>query len=245
LTVARESEKGIFFPGKKRLAALFVPVLFLVVSCTALPELKPVDRSLVSGFKKECGLPFPEGPYQLVHSIEAIMPGGRGASLIGITDLSPPLRTIHCVILSIEGLVLFDGISRKGEVSIRRGIRPFDSREFARGLMNDIGFVFFPPEGDLSDAGVLRNSSRVCRYRKDAITVVDVITDPDGNWEIRQYRNGSLSRSARALFNGLVPDGSEKTFPGMIELTVHKAPGYTLTLRLIRAEPLNPEPLNP
>ena len=167
------------------------------------------------------------------------MPGGRNASVIGITDISSDLETIHCIIVSIEGLVLFDGVYRR-EVVINRGIQPFDSKEFAKGLMNDIRMVFFRPEGELTGTGVLNNGSHVCRYTNDATTIVDVIIDPKNrDWEVRQYRNGNLNRSVKAYIKERAINGVQKTFPGRIELSVNEAPGYALTLRLIRAEPLH------
>ena len=166
------------------------------------------------------------------------MPGGGNATVIGITDISSDLETIHCIIVSIEGLVLFDGVYER-EVVINRGIQPFDSKEFAKGLMNDIRMVFFPPVGELTGTGVLSNGSNVCRYRNDTMTIVDVIIDPNHNWEIRQYRNGNLNRSVKAYIKERAIDGVQKSFPGRIELAVKEEPGYGLTLRLIRAEPLH------
>ena len=166
------------------------------------------------------------------------MPGGGNASVIGITDISSDPETIHCIIMTIEGLVLFDGVY-SGEVVINRGIQPFDSEEFAKGLMNDIRMVFFRPVGKLTDTGILSNGSHVCRYRNDTMAVVDVIIDPKHDWEIRQYRNGNLNRSVKAYIKERAINGVQKTFPGRIELSVNEAPGYALTLRLIRAEPLN------
>jgi hypothetical protein len=166
------------------------------------------------------------------------MPGGGKASVIGITDISSDLETIHSIIMSIEGLVLFDGVYR-GEVFINRGIRPFDSKELAKGLMNDIRMVFFRPVGELTGTGVLSNGSHVCRYRNGPMTIVDVIIDPDHDWEIRQYRNGNLSRSVKAYLKERAIDGVRKAFPGRIELSAREHPGYALTLRLIRAEPID------
>ncbi len=142
--------------------------------------------------------------------------------------------------MSIEGLVLFDGVYRR-EVVINRGIQPFDSKEFAEGLMNDIRMVFFPPVGEPAGTGILSNGSHVCRYMNDTTTIVDVIIAPNHNWEIRQYRNGNLNRSVKAYIKERrANDGVQKAFPGRIELSVNKEPGYALTLRLIRAEPLSP-----
>ena len=166
------------------------------------------------------------------------MPGGLNASVVGITDISSDPETIHCIIMSIEGLVLFDGVHGE-EVVINRGIQPFDSEEFAKGLMNDIRMVFFRPVEELTGTGVLSNGSHVCRYRHDAMTIVDVIIDPDHDWEIRQYRNGNLSRSVKAYLNEKALGGVQKTFPGRIQISVNEAPNYALTLRLIRAERLH------
>ena len=166
------------------------------------------------------------------------MPGGRNATVIGITDISFDLETIHCIIVSIEGLVLFDGVYER-EVVINRGIQPFDSKEFAKGLMNDIRMVFFRPVGELTGTGILSNGSHVCRYRNDTMTIVDVIIDPNHDWEIRQYRDGNLNRSVKAYLNEKTIDEVRKAFPERIELSVNEDPGYALTLKLIRAEPLN------
>jgi len=226
--------------------SLLLSVLLFTISCSGIPKLVedpagggPLNSSQIPAVKMNCGLPFPKGNWQFVHSIEATMPGGRNASVIGITDISSDPETIRCIIVSIEGLVLFDGVYR-GEVVINRGIRPFDSEEFAKGLMNDIRMVFFRPVGELTGTGVLSNGSHVCRYRHDAMISVDVITDPNHDWEIRQYRNGNLNRSVKAYINEKAIDGVRKAFPGRIEISVKEEPGYDLTLRLIRAESLNP-----
>ena len=213
---------------------LLLYVLLFTVSCSGVPKFVEDPAAQIS-----CGLPFPKGRWQFVHSIEATIPGGGTASVIGITDISSELETIHCIIMSIEGLVLFDGVY-KGEVVINRGIRPFDSREFAKGLMNDIRMVFFPPVGELTGAGILSNGSHVCRYMNDTTTIVDVIINPNHNWEIRQYKNSALSRSVKAYIKERAIEGVQKAFPGRIELSVNEEPGYALTLKLIRAEPRNP-----
>lgn len=215
---------------------LLLYVLLFTISCSSIPKL--VENPAV---QMSCGLPFPKGNWQFIHSIEATMPGGT-ASVIGITDISSDLETIHCIIMSIEGLVLFDGVYRGGGV-INRGIQPFDSKEFAKGLINDIRMVYFPPVGELTGTGILSNESHVCRYTNDSTSIVDVIINPNHDWEIRQYRNGNLNRSVKAYLQETAIDGVQKAFPGRIELTVKEDPGYALTLRLIRAEPLNPEPL--
>jgi hypothetical protein len=72
---------------------------------------------------------------------------------MGVTELSSDPERIHAVMMTIEGLVLFDALF-DGKLTINRGVAPFDSREFAEGLMDDIRLIFFKPAGNAVDAGL-------------------------------------------------------------------------------------------
>ena len=88
---------------------LLVSAAMLLSSCGALPEIVPVSPSEASAIRQQCLMLFPQGKWQFVHSIEASMPGGRQTIMIGVTRISSVDKTIHCVMMTIEGLVLFDG----------------------------------------------------------------------------------------------------------------------------------------
>ena len=216
---------------------LLLVMMLFTVSCSPVPELELLRPSKVPGIEERCSIPFPVGEWQFIHSIEALMPGGRETVVIGIIDISPGSGTIHCVIVTIEGLVLFDALYDK-KIIINRGIHPFGSTEFARGLVNDIKLMFFRPAGELIGTGVPANGSSVCRYGDNGGPVIDVITNQDQTWEIRKYMNNSLSRSVKALLCGDKVEGEMKAIPCRLELRAYENPGYELKFRLIKAERL-------
>jgi hypothetical protein len=142
--------------------------------------------------------------------------------------------------MTIEGLVLFDALSDHKTV-IKRGISPFDSTAFAKGLMNDIKLVFFRPKGESTETGMLGKGSHVSRYGSDGNTTVDVITNPDFTWEIKQYKNGRLARSVKAHIKRDMHSEDQYVVPDRLELTAHGVHAYALVLRLIRAERAVPD----
>jgi hypothetical protein len=218
----------------KGIMLLFCTVLFFV-SCSAIPKLEPLNSEASPGVANECRIIFPTNGWQFVHSIEATIKGRQKAFLIGITDISPDLGRVRCVIMTIEGLVLFDALSDP-ETVIKRGISPFDSMAFAKGLMNDIRLIFFSPDGECIKTGILGKGSYVCRYGNDGNTIVDLIVNPGRTWEIRQYKNGDHTRSVKAYLKKAAHNEDQYVVPDRLELTAHGVHAYALVLRLIRAE---------
>lgn len=210
-------------------------LLLSMISCAGLPGPEPINSLVTPGTPRQCSIPFVSNRWQFVHSIEGTMPNGRKTFVIGVTDISPDMETIHCVIMTIEGLVVFEGRSERREMVINRGLPPFDSGDFAGGLMNDIRLLFFKPDGKLIDSGTLGNGSYACRYKNDKDIIVDVITNQDRTWEIRQYENEILIRSIKARAEGPGSSANQKGIPARIELVAHGPVKYTLLLDLIRA----------
>ncbi len=50
---------------------LLLSILLFTISCSSIPKLVEDPAAQMS-----CGLPFPKGNWQFIHSIEATMPGG-------------------------------------------------------------------------------------------------------------------------------------------------------------------------
>jgi len=167
------------------------------------------------------------------------MPGGKKAIFIGVTALSPETGTIHCVIMTLEGLVLFDA-QYNHKMVINRGIPPFDSVDFARGLLNDIKLIFFPPEGQVVQSGIAENGSWICRFKTNSGMTVDVIKPNSNNlWEIRQYNeNSEMSRSVTAYPDTKRAVNKQENIPGRLVLTAYGSHGYSLILELIEAREL-------
>ena len=219
---------------------LLLGLVGCMIACSPLPKVLPVDGSAVPQLQQECRRPFPEGKWQLFHSIEATLPGGAKSWVMGVTIISSRARTAHCIIMTIEGLVVFDAQYDR-QLIVNRGIPPFDTEDFAEGLIKDIQLIFFPPEGPLIEAGILKNGFSVCRHQHPDGQIVDIIAGNDKDWELRQYgKDLRLSRTVRAFFDKNGGDSAQLGIPARLELTAHGSPGYALTMDLLQAVPLKP-----
>ena len=214
-------------------------LLLGTVSCTGLPKLDPVNPSTIPEIHKKCSNVFLEGKWRFVHLIEFTMPGNKKSFVLGITVISPEERKIESVIMTIEGFVFLDAYYDQ-KVVINRGIPPFDSIDFARGMIDDIKLMFFKPEGSLIESGTSGDGSHVCRYKNDAGSVIDVITNNGCNWEIRQYNpGGTLIKTVKADHFKKVPGSSNQIgFPGRIELASRGINRYALAFELKEAKRL-------
>ena len=206
---------------------LLLGMLFLT-ACSGIPHIIAVDTALIPKTLKTCDTVFPKGKWQFAHVIEATLPGGGNSQLMGVTEVSSNPERIQAVVMTIEGLVLFDGLE-DGKLTINRGVVPFDSIGFARGLMNDIRLMFLKPGGEPMGAGITDNGFEVCRYRVSDHVVIDVTVLPDRMFEIREYGNEQLTRKVVIELNA-------RSIPEKIAFTAYEPADYRLNLRLISAE---------
>ena len=208
----------------------FVPVListacFLFVSCKSLPLIEQGQPD------KQHPYTFLKSKYQVTHSIKAELPNNNKALLIGLTSIDPSLKSMHAVLMTVEGLVLFDVIYKDNIPRIDRAVPPFDSPDFSGGLLDDLKLIFFTPDGKIIESGILKNIGYVERYRSDDGTTTDVIAVKKGIAKINKYdyRN-TLTRTAKII------SATSEGVPREIELIAHGFLGYSLYLELINAE---------
>ena len=212
---------------------LLLSVLGLVLSCSSLPQVYPAADSADLQPDRACRGPFPDGDWQLLHSIEASLPGGKKGFLMGLTVLSSLNRTARVVIMTLEGFVVFDALYDK-QITVKRAIAPFDSEVFANGLMEDINLIFFKPSGSIMASGFLKSGAAVCRYQKPDGRIVDIISQGEDNWEIRLYLpDYRLARTVKSMYLA-----DRKGISDKIELNAHGSPGYALVMDLVEAIPL-------
>jgi hypothetical protein len=214
-------------------------LLMGTVSCTGLPKLDPVNPSIIPEIHKRCSDVFLEGKWQFVHLIEFTMSGNKKSFVMGITFISPEERKIKSVIMTIEGFVFLDAYYDQ-KVVINRAIPPFDSIDFARGMMDDIKLMFFKPEGSLIESGMSSDGSHVCRYKNGDGSVIDIITNTGCDWEIQQYKSGgTLIKTVKANHFKMQKDSPKKIgLPGKIELDSHGINRYSLAFELKEAKSL-------
>ena len=202
--------------------------LMLCAGCLTVPE-----TPLLPGAPEDvdrCVALFPSGPWECVHTIEAVIQGRMSSSLLGITKGDPAARTLHTVLLTPEGFILFEAEQRDSKISVLKAVAPFDSPAFARGLMEDVSFLFLAPEARPSKWGRTADGSVLCRW-----------ANPDGSRKevscsavvkiTLQDRDGDLLKEALLkgpFVKGLAPE---------VELQVYKPSPYRLKMTLIRGTP--------
>ena len=204
----------------------------LITGCAHLPRLSPP-----AGGMADCPRIYVRDAWQFVHIIEATPPGRATSTLMGVVQVVPAARRLHCVLMTLEGLVLFEADCGR-QVNILRALPPFDDRGFAQGLIDDIRLIFLAPERASRTAGALADGSPVCRYRLENGDVHDLV-QTGGGWELRCYRKG------RTLIRTLVaqkaaPRDAGSPMPAHLTLTAPGMLGYDLTLTLVDAQRLPP-----
>ena len=207
----------------------FVWITFLVIFLCACAPVATSNRELLPSaphLLPRCGQPFVQEPWHFIHQIEASLPLGRSMTMIGITKIDPGEKTLQGVLTTIEGLVLFDGLWRDGELTVLRAIPPFDGPAFAENMMNDISLLFLVPRIASLTHAAQKERDVVCYYRKGDDRTIDVIIHENRSWSINVF-NGELLKEIRAF-------SLENNIPQFTELKGH---AYTLKLTTITAEP--------
>ncbi len=220
----------------KRILFLII-VLALFVSCARLPNIVPDtdrvrDRSILS-----CNNLFPQGRWQLTHTIEATVPGGKKSGLVGASVISSHDRTVQCALMTVEGLVLFSG-RYDGKLVVERAVAPFDRPGFAEGLMSDLMFLFLKPEAPVIKTGVI-DGMRGCRYISPKDGAIDVFVRNDHAWQAHKYSSQhKLERTIEAHNRVPMASAGGGFFAKDITLKRHGILGYQLNLQLVEAIPL-------
>ncbi len=206
---------------------LFIALSVLAGSCAGMPAITS-GLGDDPNIRTACTIPFLISKYKMIHSITASASGGPTGAIIGITVADPAVRSVHAVIMTIEGLVIFEA-EYQTRLTIIRGLPPFDSPDFARGLMDDIILTFMPPNEKTIETGILQNGSYICRYT-DKESVTDIVYASGNGWTINRYINGRLNKSI--ILSKEEKHGQRK------EITIigKKPWKYTMTLELLEAE---------
>ena len=215
-----------------------LPFLFIfTVSCSTSPMITPVNSLRLTEIQNKCNEVFPVGKWVFVHFIEATLPGENKAFMMGVTKIYPEKRKIHCIMMTLEGLVVFDALY-DGKIVINRGIPPFTSHNFANGMMSDLQLIFFQPEGRFIEVGVSDTGEWICRYQTDEETTVDVGIHFDNGWTIRRYHHYQLRRTIQAYLSHNSISLDKNNIPERLELIAFGKHEYSLNLKLVEAEPM-------
>ena len=216
---------------------VLLPIFF--GACSGLPEIVPAGVSTAPGLEQACSEPFSKEPRQYLHALEATVAGQSRAGILGLVRVRPEPRELRCVIMTLEGLVVFEarlmGTKNAGDGAvIDRALPPFDAPGMARGILSDIEMIFLPPKGRLVETGRLASGEKVCRYREANGRVKDVALFPDGRWALSRY-----DAAGKLLRHVQIPAGADfQGAPSRLALTASGFPGYQLTMELVEARPM-------
>jgi hypothetical protein len=204
-------------------------LLLSTAACAHLPVLSPVGAEAAQEAAARCQQAFPAQPWHATHTIFASLPFGQNSGLIGAT--AAEAGALHAVLVSPEGVTLFDGTQRgSAPLTIDRAVPPFDRPIFAASLMADVGNSFLSPVGPPTAIGTYVGGATVCRWSPPGREITDVELAADGPRAIRTFWGTRLSREILLLGQ---PD---KGFFPLVILRVPGTGGYQLELRLIDHE---------
>jgi hypothetical protein len=212
----------------KRLSLLII--IFFLCSCQTLPIINS-PFSDIEDKSFTCPYPFLKEKYRLVHTMEAQMAGDIRSAIIGVTVVDPFTRAVSCAIITAEGMVLFEAESNPKELKVKRALPPFDSRDFANNMIDDIKLIFLEPEGKIQTRGYLPDGDTVCRYTEKNGDWIDVTKDKVDGMQIKRYSSsGALKRHIRFY-------KTAKNIYQRIELRAYEIFDYSLLMNLIEAQP--------
>ena len=218
---------------------LIVPLfLILIISilaggCAELPHIALISMDDYTEFNDICDLPFPKHPWRAVHAIHITGPFKQKNAVIGVTIVVPAERRIRAVIMTIEGLVLFDADHFQGITKHRRAIPPLDQPAFSDGLIQDVSMIFLPPEGTNHRIGRDSDGSLVCRWINQGKGTTDVVVYKNGERKILHYN--PKDRLKREI---LLSPHQKNSLPRDVTFLCHGLGGYTLEMTLLEQEPL-------
>lgn len=205
----------------------------LLSSCAHLPQITLVSEPVAAEMLKACADLFPGNDWQLLHRIQAELPNGKTETILGLSRIFPGKNSLDCVLLTIEGLVLFEARDDNGNISVRRALPPFDRKGFAQGILADIRLLFFAPAARRRLAGMGMQQETICRYELPNQAIEEIMLPPKGGKKIHLYAAGKRIRRTVSFS----PAGKHD-FAQRIELRAHGFPGYALNMTLIQADPL-------
>jgi len=221
-----------------RAAASVLAIACLTVGCAGLPELVPnAEPADSAGLMARCRGIQPHRAFRAVHAIDAALPMDQVSSLIGASLVDPEQRRYRAVLMSVEGLTLFDATASPAGLVVHRAVPPLDDPDFGPGLMADVALALLPPAGERPLVGALPDGRSACRYPQADGGVVDLLPAAhDAPTRIDRYDQDHHPIRRVVLGPATGPLG----LAGRIVLSAPGLAGYRLELTLLEAEAVTP-----
>lgn len=219
---------------------VYLTLLVTFHGCTSIPRINQPSYQDTSLIKNDCREIFPHGNWRFVHSIQVNMAGKKRTKLIGITQVDSESRSLHSVLMTIEGMVVFEAKYENQDTTVKRATTPFDSPHFAKGLIQDVKLIFLPPQDKCIDVGLTNDDQFICRYRTNSSRTKDIhVSRNKRKWSVYLYDKGKKTRTLSAMYNNSTPESSIPSHPKRLNLRSYNSHNnYSLKMELIEAKQL-------
>ncbi len=215
---------------RKVLSIGLLGFFMLFIRCASISETPQIPGSLED--LPGCYVIFPAGPWESVHKIEATIRGMGSYSLLGVTRGEPSERSLQSILLTPEGFVLFDAEFRESDFSVRKAVAPFDSPAFARGLMEDVTLIFFPPQIEPTTWRKKTDGTMICQWEDSYGFRTEVKGSMNNGWRIK-YKDKRGEVIKEIFLSGPFVDG----LASHIELNATQPASYQLRMTLVQPSP--------
>ena len=203
--------------------------LVLTGGCISAPVMHPLGGETSLSYEMARAM-FPEKYQELVHQIEINHPVFGRSVCLGVAQVDPREYELHSLIMTLEGLVLFEASYQQGVLTIVKSLPPFDTRAFAQGLMTDVSLILLPPpemEQEIKTGMLPAKCWRRLGGGCEELRLLD-----GGGMLARLYdEDGTLIREAE--FFSPKPGG----LASRVKLRAFGLAAYTLELTLLQSEP--------
>jgi Protein of unknown function (DUF3261) len=212
---------------------LLFAVAVAITACATHANLRPLTPEEQARALTTCLTPYPKTAFSAVHRLSFTFSDNRHVSFIGVTAADQGHDRLRSVLLSPEGMGMFDAVYEKGEIQVRQWMLPGDAAIFASALFEDVRLMFLPPPWDKSAMALQQNGQTICRFRSQNM-VTDVVPSQDGTgYELRRADLNEKPRKV-LLMHGPFTHG----FAKIMTLASSVEPAYSLVLELLEEEPL-------
>ncbi len=176
-----------------------------------------------------CERLFPPGPFEATHVVEVSIPFSDDSSLIGVVAAEGGNRGFRSVLMTQEGIVLFDAARHGDRIEVVRALPPLSPNGFGRPMTDDVRLILMHPDGNRPEVGSTQEGEQICRWTSGNEQVeLRIVSQREA--ELTRFRSGSVVRHAR--LKGIGEDG----FARDILLETTSVVGYQLHLVLLSVD---------
>ncbi len=204
-----------------------VLLALILEACATVPVYKPLNPQRA----KACPDILPNQPFRAVHQIEMESAHTGKSIFIGAAKCEPAREALQAVLMSVEGMVLFDAEVKKGGLRVISAFPPLNDPAFARGLMVDVSFVLLKSVGAPLETGSDEHGLSACRWSTENGSIIEQAFMRDGTVRIRHYDD-----KRRITKEALAFPPFDRGLPSQTRLRAFGPAKYSINLILMDVE---------